>query len=364
MPGTLSPAWRSARSLTVREHRASPVAAVIVLFVGSAACSARFGGGVGAGRRTSVSPVVATIPLNSYGIDVGVRPDGARAYVSLQTGGILALDLTTGQVAATIQTSGRPYAIAFARDGTHAYVTDLTLASLFALDTTQDASPASIALGPTAPPIRAPAVAVSGDGRWAYVTNATATDDSLLVIDTAKSAVASKHSLDVHPVGVAASPDGQRLYVAGCKLSCINGTLLILDASSGGIVSRIPLPVAPVGLVLASDGGRAYAPTGISGTVQAIDLAVGAVTTIPVDAEALGVDVDPSGAFVYVTCYGAASVSVIGTRISTVIATIRVANEPRAIAVSPDGRFAYVTHASPMLSVIDLQRVMGGVSGP
>jgi YVTN family beta-propeller protein len=67
---------------------------------------------------------------------------------------------------------------------------------------------------------------------------------------------------------------------------------------------------------------------------------------------------------VYVTCYGAASVSVIGTRISTVVATIPVANEPRAIAVSPDGRFAYVTHASPLLSVIDLQRVTGGVSGP
>jgi DNA-binding beta-propeller fold protein YncE len=242
--------------------------------------------------------VVATIPLGSYGIDVAVRPDGARAYVSLQTGGILALDLTTGKVAGTTTTSGRPYAIAFARDGAHAYVTDLTLASLFVLDTIKDTSPASIPLGAIAQPIRAPAVAVSGDGRWAYVTNATATDDDLLVIDTAKSAVASKHSLDVHPVGVAASPDGQRLYVAGCKLSCVNGTLLVLDASSGGVISRIPLPVAPVRLVLASDGSRAYAPTGISRTVQAIDLAAAAVTTIPVDAEALGVDVDPTGAFV------------------------------------------------------------------
>jgi YVTN family beta-propeller protein len=345
-------------------RRAGKVAAVILLVVGPAACSAPSARDAGAGPHTSVSPVVATIPLESYGIDVAVRPDGARAYVSLQAGAILALDLTSGQVAATMTMSGRPYAIAFARDGTHAYVTDLTLASLFALDTVKETSPSSIPLGAIAQPIRAPAVAVSGDGRWVYVTLATATDDSLLVIDTAKSAVASKHPLDVHPVGVAASPDGQRLYVAGCKLSCVNGALLVLDASSGGVVSRIPLPVAPVGLVLASDGGRAYAPTGISRTVEAIDLAAAAVTTIPVDAAALGVDVDPTGAFVYVTCYGAASVSVIGTRISTVVATIPVASEPRAIAVSPDGRFAYVTHASPTLSVIDLQRVTGGVSGP
>ena len=60
------------------------------------------------------------------------------------------------------------------------------------------------------------------------------------------------------------------------------------------------------------------------------------------------------------TCYGAASVSVIGTRTSTVVDTVAVANEPRAIAVSPDGRLAYVTHSSPIFSVIDVQRVTGG----
>jgi YVTN family beta-propeller protein len=91
-----------------------------------------------------------------------------------------------------------------------------------------------------------------------------------------------------------------------------------------------------------------------------IDLATSAVTTIPVGAEPLGIAIDPRGAFVYVTCYGAASVSVIDTRTSAVVATVAVATEPRAIAVSPDGRLAYVTHSSPTCSVIDLQRVTGG----
>ena len=94
-------------------------------------------------------------------------------------------------------------------------------------------------------------------------------------------------------------------------------------------------------------------------TVQAIDLATGTVTSIPVDAEPLGIAVDPSGTFVYVTCYGASEVSVIDTRTNAVVATVAVANEPRAIAVSPDGQLAYVTHSSPICSVIDLQRVAG-----
>jgi YVTN family beta-propeller protein len=357
------PALEGARSPAVSRHRAAQATAAILLVVGSAACSASHGRGSGAGRHASVSPVVAAVVLESNGIDVAVRPDGARAYVSLQNGGIVALDLTTGQIAASLMTSGRPYAIAFARDGAHAYVTDLTLANLFALDTVGERTPATIPLGAIAEPIRAPAIALSADGRFAYVTNASATEDSLVVVDTAKGAVASKHSLEVHPAAVAASPDGQRLYVAGCKLSCVQGTLLALDARSGAVLSRIALPVAPVGLVLASDGGRAYMPTGKFRTVEAIDLAAATVTTIPVDAEALDVDVDPSGALVYVTCYGTASIAVIGTRIRTVVATIPVGSEPRAIAVSPDGRFAFVTHASPILSVVDLRPVTGGVSG-
>jgi YVTN family beta-propeller protein len=311
------------------------------------------------GAETSTSPVVATIPLSNYGTDVAVRPDGTRAYVPLQTGSVLAVDLTSRQVASTIRTEGYPYAIALTRDGTRGYVTDLAGDSLYVLDTTQGSLATTIDLGVLERPTRTPAVAISPDGRWTYVSNATAMDDYFIVLDTATNTVADKHALDVHPVGIAASPDGKRLYVAACQLACVDGTLLVFDAASGGILSKIPLPAAPVALAVTPDGMRAYTPTGMSGGVQAVDLATGAVTSIPVDAESLGIAVDPSGAFVYVTRYGGDSVSVIGTRINTVLSTIPVANEPRAIAVSPDGRFAYVTHSSPILSVIDLQRVTG-----
>ncbi len=346
------------RPFAVLERRRATMnaaAALTLVVIGSSACGA-VSGGVRGGPPASAA-VVATIPLSNYGTDVAVRPDGTRAYVPLQIGSVLALDLTSRQVAGTITTDGRPYAIALTRDGAHGYVTDLTAQSLFVLDTIHDSLANSIPLGSLARPIRTPAVAVSGDGRWAYVTNATVMDDHLLVIDTAANTIAGDHPLDIHPVGVAASPDGRRLYVAGCKLACVDGTLLVLDAASANVVSSIPLQSAPTGFALAPDGSRAYVPTGLSGTVLAVDLATGAATTIPVGAEPLGIAVDPSGAFVYVTCYGAASVSVIDTRTSAVVATVAVANEPRAIAVSPDGRFAYVTHSSPICSVIDLQRV-------
>ncbi len=333
-------------------------AAITLLVVGSFGCGVPSGGGAG-GLQASASAVVATIPLSNYGTDVAVRPDGTRAYVPLQTGSVLALDLTSRQVVSTIRTEGRPYAIALTRDGAHAYVADLAGVSLFVLDTTHDSLATSIDLAPLERPVRSPAVAISPDGRRAYVTNATPMEDYFVVIDTATNTIAGRHPLDIHPVGIAASPDGQRLYVAGCKLACVDGTLLVFDAASGSVVSKIPLPAAPVGFVVTPDGTRAYIPTGMAGGVQAIDLATGTVTSIPVDAEPLGIAVDPSGTFVYVTCYGASEVSVIDTRTNAVVATVGVANEPRAIAVSPDGKLAYVTHSSPICSVIDLQHVAG-----
>jgi YVTN family beta-propeller protein len=346
------------RPLAMLERQRAAVnaaAAITLVVVGSSACGV-MSGGVRGGPQASAA-VVATIPLSNYGTDVAVRPDGKRAYVPLQVGSVLALDLTSRQVASTITTDGRPYGIALTRDGTRGYVTDLSAMSLFVLDTQNDSLAQSISLQSIARPIKTPAVALSPDGRSAYVTNATVMDDHLLVIDTAANSIASDHPLNIHPVGVAASPDGRLLYVVGCKFACVDGTLLVIDVASANVLSRIPLPAAPTGFALSPDGSRAYVPTGLAATVLAVNLTTGAVTTIPVDAEPIGIAVDPTGAFVYVTCYGAASVNVIDARTSAVVARVTVANEPRAIAVSPDGRLAYVTHSSPICSVIDLQRI-------
>ena len=343
----------------MKEHqrvRRGVVAAMILAMVASSSCAVPSGGGLGA-AQTSASGAITIIPITNYGTDVAVVPSGTRAFVPLQTGSVLAVDLTSKQVVSTIDTGGRPYAIALTRDGARGYVTDLSGQSLFALDTANASLTKTIALEAMEFPTRSPAVAVSRDGFWAYVTNAGNMDDHLAVIDAGSNKPYGVHGLGgVHPVGVAVSPDGKRVFVAGCKLACVDGNLLVLDAASGNIISSIHLTAAPVGLALSPDGSRAYTPTGLAGTLQAIDIASGSMTSISLDAEPLGIDVDPRGTFVYVTCYGANEVQVIDTRTNAVVATVSVANEPRSIAVSPDSKSVLVTHSSPILSVVDLQR--------
>jgi YVTN family beta-propeller protein len=276
--------------------------------------------------------------------------------VPLRTNKVVVIDTASRRVASTINTGGQPYAIALTHDGTRAYVVDMTAQDIFALDTTNDRLIARIPVGFIARPIRTPAAAVSPDGRFAYATESTVNEDHLLVIDTGSNTIVGDHFLQIHPVGIAVSPDGRTVYVAGCKLSCMNGSLLALDTASWNLVSEVPLASVPAGLVLAPDGSRAYVPNGMAATVAAIDLAARTVTAIPVDPQPIGVAVSPRGGFVYVTSFGAASVNVIDTHLNAVVRKIAVNSSPRAIAVSPDGRFAYVTHMS-SCSVIDLRRV-------
>jgi YVTN family beta-propeller protein len=205
----------------------------------------------------------------------------------------------------------------------------------------------------------APSVAIAADGRRAYVTNATSDDDHLLVVDTASNAIVKDQFLPIHPVGVAVSPDGTRVFVVGCKLSCIDGTLLTLDAATATVTSTIALAAAPSGLALAPDGTRAYVANGRDASVAIVTLATGGVAMIPVSPQPLGIAVEPSGRFLYVASYGTSRLDVVDTRTQSVSGHVNVSMQPRAIAITPDGRFAYVTHSQSACSVIDLGRVTG-----
>ena len=320
----------------------------------------------GIGAATSIGPkqppssaVVATIPIGDYGTAVAVRSDGARAYVTLRTNKVQVIDTASRTVASTITTEGQPGAIALTPDGRRGYVMDMTAQSLFVLDTKNDRLATRLPVSTRARPIMTPSVAVARDGRYVYVTNATTNEDHLLIVDTTTNAIVKDQFLPVHPVGVAVSPDGTRVYVVACKLTCIDGTLLTLDAATAAVTSKLALAAAPSGLALAPDGTRAYVANGRDASVSIITLATGAVTTIPVSPQPVGIAVDPSGRFVYVASFGTSRLDVIDARTTTVKAHVNVAMVPRAIAISPDGRFAYVTHSQSTCSVIDLGRVTG-----
>ena len=189
---------------------------------------------------------------------------------------------------------------------------------------------------------------------YAYVANQCAssscTDGTVLVINTATNAVAATSPVGNYPIGVAASPDGSRVYVANDS----SNTVSVIDTATNAVAATIPVGNAPIGVAVSPDGSRVYVANE-NDTVSVIDTANDTVTaTITVGNVPYGVAVNPDGSRVYVANNGSNTVSVINTATNAVTATIPVGKAPDGVAVSPDGSRVYVTNqVSNTVSVID-----------
>jgi YVTN family beta-propeller protein len=172
-------------------------------------------------------------------------------------------------------------------------------------------------------------VAVSPDGRWAYVSDKVSSN--LVVYDTASLKTDALIRVGTSPWGVALSPDGSRAYVAANA----EGVVSVVDTAARLVVATIPVGMTPGDLALDPSGKTLYVPSNGSGTVSVIDTATNAVTRIvTVGTQPWGMAVTGSAAFV--ANYGSGTVSVIDTTSITVVSTITTGANPFGVAVNGD----------------------------
>lgn len=298
--------------------------------------------------------VTATVRLRDYGTDVVAGP-GSRVYVAVGGSRVQAVDAAAAAVTAEIPVDSQPYALALVPDGRKLYVADLIGQYVSVIDTASARVSTRIPVDTISRPSLSPSAAASRDGRRVYVADTA--HDHLLVVATDADTIVKDLFLDIHPAGVAVSPDGRVVYVAGCKLACTDGTLLLIDTTTYAVTDRIGFSAAATGLALTPDGRRAYVLNGRDASVTAIDLGTRAVAAIPVGPAPAGIAMGPAGRSVYVTSVEAQALQAIDTATNRVVASAPVGREPRAVAVSADGRHAYVTHVTDVLSIVDLGRL-------
>ena len=151
------------------------------------------------------------------------------------------------------------------------------------------------------------------------------------------------------PRGVAITPDGRFAYVT----SASSQNVLVIDTASNTVVDTVTVTTAfaPTGIAVTPDGHFAYVAHSFTSSavprsiVSVIDTASNTVVaTVPMDEASSGVAITPDGRFAYVT--SADNVLVIDTARNTVVATVTVGSGPRGVAITPDGRFAYVASLS------------------
>jgi YVTN family beta-propeller protein len=223
-------------------------------------------------------------------------------------------------------------------------------------------------LGLAAMACAAPGMAAQS-GYRVFVTNEGSGDIS--VIDGSTNQVTATWTVGKRPRGLAAAPDGKRVYVAlsGSPTAgpgVDEKSLPPADKSADGIavvdlarrkVERVLSGVSdPEQLAVSPDGSRLFVASEDTGDAVILRSSDGKLLKkAPVGGEPEGVGVSASAQLLGVTSEEADTVALLGLKEAQMIATVAVGKRPRDLAFSPDGKRLFVpgeTDAS--LTVIDV----------
>src|SRR5689334_19301396 len=200
--------------------------------------------------------------------------------------------------------------------------------------------PASNAAAPAAAPAPPPVPALG-----LYVTNEQSGDLSIIDVDAAK--VVGTIPLGKRPRGIAASPDGTKLYVAlsgspAAGPGVDEKTLPPPDRSADGIgvvdvqarklLNVIKSGTDPEQVAVSKDGKRVFVANEDAGQLTVIDADTGNIAqTFKVGDEPEGITVHPDGTHVYVTSEDEGAIFVVDLAANKVLKPIKVGPRPRSI---------------------------------
>ncbi len=224
-------------------------------------------------------------------------------------------------------------------------------------------------------------IAVSPDGTQAAVATASNfAPRALHIIDVATEAITQTISIGNSFVGLAFSPDGNRLYVGG---GADNDVKVFARGADGlwALSLRVPIPSsAPSGLSLSPAGDKLYVALNRRHALGIVDTSTGVTAQVATGAFPYTTVTTADGKKVYVSNWGGrlpqpddatdganpvvvdpetgiannGTISVYDTTAQAVVKTIEVGLHPSAMALSPDGSCLYVANAnSDSLAVID-----------
>jgi len=363
--------------------------------------------------KVSTGATLATIPVGYAISRMVIAPDGgklfAESYDYAYESHLVAIDTITLAVTQAVGFAAFLGPMAVSPGGKTLYVTSLFSAQpgLLVVD------PVFLTVKTTVPIATAVSVAVTPDGKHAYVPNFGAGipyNPNVAVVDTSSNTVVETIPLDakLNPELIQMSPDGSMAWVGESALyNGVSSVITVIQTSTNHVTGSITLlaKASPGAMVFSPDGARAYVaansstvdvvdvatmkavssmetlggpgglaispdgktllvPNSGSSHVQAIGEASGReLANIPVGAmdygnqlysEYGGAAVSPDGARAYVTNYSSANVAVIDTASKRVVTSVPVGGTPVGVTVSPDGTKAYVANSgSNSVTVID-----------
>lgn len=218
--------------------------------------------------------------------------------------------------------------IGISPDDSIIYVADADNARLTAIDTKTRDVLAHVDVG------EAPERVLVADDGAVFVTNRGSR--SVTRVAPGATMVEATAEVGAEPVGMALSPDGQRLYVA----NSMSGTLTVLEAKSLTPVDELQVGGQPWAVSLLADGRTAYVTDFLAGDVKVVDLGARSVTSTVQLAQRAGVECQLG------------------------IAPQRTPAQAADVVISPDGTRAYIGHVQSRTGTDGMQLSMALAVAP
>lgn len=304
---------------------------------------------------------VLIVTAMAFAVALGRGSGNADPVATLQPEAPPPVSTALPRVANVLQVAGRPETVAVSRDGRQAYMTtsDRATSALHVIDTQANAVVRSVSV-PGVPRF----VATHPNGN-AYVTYNDESADKLMVavVDPNTGQIISSLSTgqaadrkygQTWLFVFAISGDGNRIYVPHHNASVVS----VIDAVSGVPVAQIPMPKNPHSVALSPTSPFAYVAAHASGEVDVIDTRTNEfVGSVPIGSGTSPHDlaVSPDGRRVNVVNFDGGSVSAIDTATNRVVATIPVGGKPQSVVFARDGRRSYIVdNTNNTISTVDI----------
>lgn len=276
----------------------------------------------------------------------GIAFAGPKAYVgNFKDNTVSVIDTTTGKAVATIPVAAGPHGMGITSDGRWLYVSGDGSSTVSVIDTTIDHVTRTIEVGKTPH-----GVALVPDGQLLVAVNG---EDRIAFVNTATQAVVATVAV-AKPHTIAISPDGKAAYVASQEPG--HFALVVIDLSKRAVVRTIALDKPPRDLEFGHDGKALYFTKAGVNAVEVLDPASDKIVAeIPTGASPHYANLFRNTTLGTVVVQGPGELLLFDPATNKPVRSIAVGKQPHWIAVLGDGKTAYVTNeGSNDVSVVDL----------
>ena len=231
----------------------------------------------------------------------------------------------------------QPLGIAITPDGKTAYVATSTFPNgeVIVIDTATNTITTTITVGVQGLPFD---VGITSDGLFAFVTNLNGNFITQIDTSTNTTIAMAAPTPGTNSFGITSPLIGTKLYLAqnsSSLVSVLDTNTLAFSPVLGGIVTPIEIAMTP-------DGNFIYISQNTANFVTKMNTTTLVTSAIAVPSQPTGIAITPDGNYAYVSQTSGASVAVIDTSTNAIIATVGVGNAPAGIAfasVSSSGGF-------------------------